>query len=81
MDLEISKNLSGIYTQTRIEHTKQSTTYALKTSPKRVIQKATEATGDLIGNKLANRITKFSRSSQHFNSETIAIEHDKEIPK
>ena len=28
---------------------------------KRVIQKIPEATGDLIGNKIANRITKFSK--------------------
>ena len=30
-------------------------------SPKRVIQKTAEATDDLIGNKIANRITKFSK--------------------
>ena len=48
---------------------------------KRVIPKKTEATGDLIGNKIADRITKVSRSSPQNNSETIINKHNKEIPK
>ena len=47
-----------------------------KTSSKQVIQKTAEVTGDLIGNKSANRITKNLK-----NSETVTNEHDKEIPK
>ena len=35
-----------------------------------------EATDHLIGNKIANEITKLSK-----NSETVTNEHDKEIPK
>ena len=54
---------------------------ALKTSSKWVIQKTTEATGDLIVNTIANRITNVSRSSPLNNSERIVNEHDKEIPK
>ena len=41
---------------------------------KSVIQKIPEATDDLIGNKIANRITKVSKKK----SETVANEHDKE---
>ena len=48
-----------------------------KTTSKRVIQKATEATGDLIGNKLP----KISNNAQQYNPETLANEYDKEIPK
>ena len=48
---------------------------------KRVIQKTAEAAGDLIGNKIANRITKVSKNSQQYNLEKAANEHDKEIPK
>ena len=44
-------------------------------------KKTVEATDDLIGNKIANRITKVSRNSQQNNSETVTDEHDKEIPK
>ena len=47
-----------------------------KTSSKQVIQKTAEVTGDLIGNKSANRITKKLK-----NSEIVTNEHDKEIPK
>ena len=36
---------------------------------------------DLIGNKIVDRITKVSETSQQNNSETVIVEHDKEIPK
>ena len=84
----ISKNLSGKYSprmlavrQKLFDHAKQFATDALKTSSKRVIKKAAEATGDLIGNKTANKITKLSKKSQQYNSEIVTNEHDKEILK
>ena len=58
----VSKNLSHKYTQTLLDHAKQSTIDALKTTSKRLIQRVLEATGDLIGNKIANRITKVSKN-------------------
>ena len=48
---------------------------------KKVIQKTAEETGDLIGNKIADKITKILKTSQQNNSETIINEHDKETPK
>ena len=48
---------------------------------KKVIQKTAEATGGLIGNKIANKITKLSKNSQQNNSKTVTNEHDKETPK
>ena len=36
---------------------------AIKTASKRAIQKTTEATGDLIGNKIADKITSISKKS------------------
>ena len=45
------------------------------------MKKLTKATGDLIGNKVADRITKVSKNSQKNKSETVTIEDDKEIPK
>ena len=44
-------------------------------------QKAAEATGDLTGNKIADKITKVLKNSQQNNSETVINENDKEIPK
>ena len=52
-----------------------------------MIQKIAEATGYLIGNKIANAVsksynsktTKASNNSQQNNSETVTNKHDKEI--
>ena len=66
--------------QKLLEHDK-SAKNALKSSSKRVIQKTVEVTGDWIGNKIDNRITKVSKSLQQNNSETVTNEHNKEIPK
>ena len=67
---KISKSLSGKYSpgmlamrQKLLEHAKQSATDAIKTSSKRVIQKTAKASGDLTGNKIANRTTKVSKNS------------------
>ena len=85
----ISENLNVKHSQKLFDHAKQFATDAIKTSSKRVIQKTAKAIGDVIGNKNPNavaksyngRITKVSGSSPQNNSETIANEHDKEIPK
>ena len=57
----LCKNLNSKYSQKPLDHTKQSATDALKTTSKRAIQKTAEAAGDLIGNKIPNRITKVSK--------------------
>ena len=75
----ISKNVSGKYRQKVVDHAKQSAMDAFKTSSKRAIQKTAEATGDLVDNKIAAKITKVSKNSQQNNSETVTNENDKEI--
>ena len=57
----ISKNMSGKYSQKLLDHSKKSLTDALKTLSKRVIQKTAEATDGLIGNEIANKIIKVSK--------------------
>ena len=59
-----SKSLSGKYSQKLLNHAKQSATDVFKTASKRAIQKTAEATGDLIGNKIASKIMKVSKNSQ-----------------
>ena len=44
--------------QILLHRAKQSARDAFKTTSKRVFQKIAEATGDFIGNKTANKITK-----------------------
>ena len=83
----ISKNLNGKYVlgmstmrQKLIDDAEQSATGTIKTSPKRVTQKSLEASGDLIGNKTAAKITKASKYSQKNISEKARNYHDIEIP-
>ena len=40
-----------------------------------------KATSHLIGNKIADKISKVSKNSQQNNSETVTNEHDREKPK
>ena len=59
----IGKNLSDKYSKKRLDTAKKSTTDAIKTASKRVIQKTAEATGDLVGSKIADKITNVSKKS------------------
>ena len=58
-----AKNLSSKYGQKLIDSAKKSTTNVIKTPSKRAIQKKAEATGDLIGNKVADKTTSVSKKS------------------
>ena len=69
----IGKKLSGKYSQKLIDLNKQSATGAIKTASKRAIQKNAETTGDLIGNKIADKITKVSKTSPQNNSEIVIM--------
>ena len=57
----IGRNLSNKYGQKIIDTSKKSTTDAIKNASKRAIQKTAEANGDLIGNKIADKITSISK--------------------
>ena len=59
----ISKSLNSKYSQKPLDHGKQSATDAFKTSSRRFIQKAEEASADLIGNNIAGS----SKNSQQNN--------------
>ena len=43
-----------------------------------VIQKTAEAIGDLVANKIGNKITKVPKNSQQNNWETVTKQNDKE---
>ena len=63
---------------------KKSTTDAVKSTSKRAIQKTEEATGDLIGNEIADKITSVSKKStkELQNNETeVCRASPKDIPK
>ena len=58
---------------------RKSTTDAIKTASKRAIQKKEKATGDLFGNKIADKITIASKKSSKNNLDEAKSEI--EIPK
>ena len=57
----MGKSLSNKYGKKLLDSAKKSTTDAIKTASKRAIQKTAEANGDLIGNKIADKITSVSK--------------------
>ena len=75
-----SKSLSNKYGQKLFDRAKKSTTDPTKTTSKSAIQKTAEATGDLIGSKIPDKITSISKKKStkevHNNDET---EEDVEI--
>ena len=60
---KMGKSLSNKYGQKLLNSAKKFTTDATKTASKRAIQKTAEATGDLIDNKFADKITSVSKKS------------------
>ena len=63
--------MSGKYSQKLLDHAKQCAADVL----------FRKATGDLIGNNIADRITNVSKYSQRNNSETVKNELDKKYLK
>ena len=64
---KVAKKLSNTYSQKFLGTAKKSTADAIKTASKRATQKTAEATVDLIGNKIADKITSVSKKSTRDN--------------
>ena len=64
----MGKSLSNRYGQKTLDSAKISTADVIKTASKRAIQKTAEATGDLIGNKIADKIISVSKNSNNNNN-------------
>ena len=60
----IGKNLSNKCGQNLVDAAKKSATDAFKTASKRDIEKTAMATGDLIGDKIADKSTSISKQNQ-----------------
>ena len=65
------KSLSNKYGPKFLDNAKKSTTDAIKIASKRAIQKTAEATGDLIGNKIADKISVSKKPNN--NNEDVKI--------
>ena len=57
----MGKNVSNKFSQKLLDGAKKSTTDAIETASKRAIQITAEATGNLIGNKIADKTTSVSK--------------------
>ena len=64
----MGKSLSNNYGQKILDGAKTTTTDARKTASEKVIQKTAEATRDLIGNKIADKITSVSKKKSNYNN-------------
>ena len=85
---KVAKNMSNKYSQKIVDAAKKSATDAINTASKSAIEKTAEATGDLIGNEIADKITAkpspkdvTSASKKSHNEEIQSNEVNNEIPK
>ena len=61
--MSFARSMSNKYGKKIVDTDKKSTTDAIITASKRAIQETAEATGNLVGNKLADKITSVSKKS------------------
>ena len=73
----MGKSLNSKYGQKLLDGAKKSTTDAIKTASKKAIQKTAEATGDLIGNKIAYKITSVSKKPPNNDDDVELTSHKK----
>ena len=57
--MSFARRMSNKYGNKLVDTAKISATDAIKTGSKRAIQKTAEATGDMVGNRIADRITRY----------------------
>ena len=69
--LSFPRNLINKYGQKLADSAKKSATDAFNIASKRAIQKAAKATGDLIGNKIADKTTSYSKNQQMNHTQMI----------
>ena len=62
--LSFARNLNDKYGQKLADSAKKSATDPLKLAGKRAMQKTAEATRDLAGNKIKDKITSYSKNQQ-----------------
>ena len=74
--MSFARRMSNKYGKKLVDTAEESATDAIKTASKRAIQKIAEATGDLVGNKIADKITSVSKKSTN---ELPTINEDEEL--
>ena len=78
----MGKNSSYKYGQKLLDSAKKSTINAIKTASKREIQKTAEATGDLIGIKIAEKIASVAKkSNKKLQNNETEVDVERATPK
>ena len=82
-ETKVVKSMSNKYGQKLADTAKKSATNAIKTASKRAIQKIAEVTGDLLANKIFDKITSSSKTSlkKPRDKQSSPTEVNNEIPK
>ena len=75
--MSFARSMSNKYGQKLVHTAKKSATDEIKTASKRAIQKTAEATGGLISNKIADKITSVSKKKS--TKKLPTIDEDAEI--
>ena len=74
--MSFARSMSNKYGKKLVDTAEKSATDAIKTASKRAIQKTAEASGDLLGNKIADKITSVSKKS---NKKLPTMDEDVEL--
>ena len=75
--MSFARSMSNKYGKKIVDTAKKSSADAIKTASQRSIQKTAEASGDLVGNKIADKITSVSKKST---KKVLTIDEDVELP-
>ena len=69
----MSRNVIGKYSHKCFDHPKKSATNAdtIKTALKKALHLATKTTSNLTGNKISEKVTKFSKRLLHNNLQIV----------
>ena len=59
--MSFARSMSNRYGKKLVDTAKKSPTNAIKTASKRAIQKTAQSTGDLLRNRIADKITSVSK--------------------
>ena len=71
--MSFDRSMSNKYGKKLVDTGKKSATYAIKTASKRAIQKTAEATGDLVGNKIADKIKNVPKKKYNNNNDDVEL--------
>ena len=66
--MSFARSMGNKYGKNLVDTAKKSATDAIKTASKRAIQKTAEVTGDLIDNKIADKIRSVSKKKSNSNN-------------